>query len=140
MVKASDLQAKAKASLGKGIAYPFHFNDRGRVATSDGVVHVSQGVKQSILTAFEERVMVRRFGSRIRRFLFHQDFQLLQQEIRADIQRILSRWEKRVRLVSVRVEQEPEKPEQINVEVSYLIIRTNELGTEIFPFYVRNAG
>jgi len=135
--EAGNAQSKVEATLGVGIAFPFHFDDRGRVARSSGVTHVKEAIIQTLTTSFSERVMVRRFGSSIRDYLFEVDLQFLQQQVRSDIESTVKRWEKRVRLVNVRVERDENEPSKINVSVSYIVVRTNEAGVVVWPFYLR---
>jgi len=134
---AGESQQQVDATLGVGIAFPFHFDDRGRVARSGGLTHVKEAIVQTLTTSFSERVMTRRFGSSLKDYLFETDLQLLRQQATADIETTLQRWEKRVRLIGVSLKQSKEDNSKIEVFVTYLVVRTNDTGSVVWPFYLR---
>jgi phage baseplate assembly protein W len=74
------------------IAYPFHFDSRGRTATADPDTHVRDLVEQVLFTAPGERVNRPDFGSGLLRLVFNANSPELEAALDYSIRASLQRW------------------------------------------------
>ena len=74
------------------IAYPFHFDSRGRTATADPDTHVRDLVEQVLFTAPGERVNRPDFGCGLRRLVFMPNSQPLAAATQMLVKSALQQW------------------------------------------------
>ncbi|MBI5788695.1 MAG: GPW/gp25 family protein [Candidatus Schekmanbacteria bacterium] len=128
--------------LGKGIKFPFQFNVIGgtetSVAVSEKYEHINESLQQILATSPGERVMLPEFGSRLRELLFEPNNAVLKTLARVYVIDAIKRWEKRVTVKEVYVDDSPQNLEQglINIHIGYEVIKDQVRGNMVFPFYL----
>lgn len=75
-----------------GIAFPFHVDELGKVASSSGDEHLRARIVQVLLTAPGERVMTPEFGCGLRDLVFAPNDDVLSATAEFAISRALQRW------------------------------------------------
>ncbi len=110
--------------FGRGVAFPPQVGEDGRWAFSEGAENVRQSMRVILLTEPRERVMLPAFGGGLRRFLFEPNTAATRRLIEEAISQSLARWEPRVELESVSVDQDPADPRAAVATVRYKLIAT----------------
>src|SRR5260370_856080 len=62
------------------------------------------------------------------------------ERIRQVVTDALRRYEARIEVLGVTVEEDPDLVGQLLIELEYRVRRTNQLGNMVFPFYFREGG
>ncbi len=110
--------------LGRGLAFPPRVGGDGRWAFSAGAHNVRQSIRVILLTEARERLMLPEFGGGLERYLFEPNTAATRRLIEEAIRQSLERWEARIRLESVTVEEDPEDPCSAVATVRYQLIAT----------------
>jgi hypothetical protein len=127
--------------LGKGIKFPFQFNVIGgtetSVAASEKYDHINESIQQILSTSPGERVMLPEFGSRLRELLFEPNNAVLKALARVYVIDAIKRWEKRVIVKEVYIDDTPYNLDQglLNIHINYTVIKHQVEGNLIYPFY-----
>jgi len=110
----------------KGIKYPFQKSGTGlpAAATDDDVIKDS--LTQLIMTTNGERVMRPDVGTNAKAFVFENNDVVLGNLIRAEVQAVIGKYEPRVQLVDVRVEQ---RRSEVILTISYIVLSTRKPGS-----------
>ena len=116
--------SEAAALLGRGVSFPMRIGPDGRVASSEGDDNIRESIRTILLTDPGERIMLPEFGGGLRAFLFEPNTPATHTLIEDRVSRALRRWEPRVTLTSVRVEEDPREPQQANVSIAYEHVAT----------------
>lgn len=119
------------------IDYPFHFDSRGRSATTGDEDHVRDMIEQFLFTSPGERVNRPDFGSGLLNLLFEPNSPELEGALKFTIQAGLQRWLSDV--IVVRSLEVTRQDSTLSVCVQYLLRRTNEQRTEVFERRVDNG-
>ncbi len=112
------------------IDFPFHLDDRGRVAATDDADHVRDLVEQFLFTNVGERVNRPEFGSGVLQLVFTPNSPELAAALQFTVQAGLQRWLSDVIDVE-RLEVEC-RDARLRVEIHLIIRRTGESRTEVF--------
>jgi hypothetical protein len=75
-----------------GLAFPFHIDERGRVAVATGDENIRSKVLQVLLTALGERVNLPDFGCGLRDLLFDPNNEILAAVTEFTVTKSLERW------------------------------------------------
>jgi phage baseplate assembly protein W len=75
-----------------GLAFPFHIDERGRVAVTTGDENIRSKVLQVLLTALGERVNLPDFGCGLRDLLFDPNNEILAAVTEFTVTKALERW------------------------------------------------
>jgi phage baseplate assembly protein W len=122
--------------IGQGWKFPILPDASGGLRYVAGDENVEQSVRTLLLTAIGERVMRPGFGTRARSSVFMpgsvQNLRLLEVSIRE----ALVEFEPRVDVEAVRAEENPQERSRVDVNVRYLIRRTNTRHNLVFPYYL----
>ena len=110
--------------LGRGIAFPPRVGADGRVAWSEGEVNVREAVRVILSTEQRERVMLPEFGGGLGLFLFEPNTVTTRHLIKERIQKALARWEPRIQVEAVVVEEDPADTQGAVATVTYKLIAT----------------
>lgn len=110
--------------FGKGISFPPRLGADGRWAWSSGPQNVRECIEVVLLTELEERRMLPDFGAGLEGFLFEPNDTATRRLIEERVTLAIQRWERRVKLESVRVDADPRDPRAAIVTVSYRLIAT----------------
>ena len=112
-----------KEFLGRGWAFPFHFDPAtGSVATSEFEENIRQSITVILGTRHGERQMMPDFGCRIHELFFAANTTATARRARRFVEDALSKWEPRIKVIDVRAVADPGG--SIRVDVSYKIPST----------------
>jgi phage baseplate assembly protein W len=109
---------------------PFHFDNRGRTATTDDDDHIRDMIEEFLFTNPGERVNRPDFGSGLLQMVFAPNSPEIASALQLTIQAGLQRWLGDVILVQ-KVEVTSEEA-TLNVLVQYVVRRTNQTQTASF--------
>jgi phage baseplate assembly protein W len=118
------MTAEAAALLGRGISFPPRIGVDGRVAWSEADDNIRESIRTILLTDPGERIMLPEFGGGLRAFLFEPNTPASHALIEDRIVRSLRRWEPRIAVTEVRVDEDAQDPEQANVTIAYELVAT----------------
>jgi phage baseplate assembly protein W len=130
-----------KEFLGRGWAIPVAVDPRtGHVAYAEYEDDIRQAIIIILETAPGERVMRPNFGCGIHELVFTSLDSTTMQRIRSEVELALQRYEARIEVVNVTVDDAPAADGNLLVEIEYRVRRTNQVGNLVFPFYFREGG
>jgi len=130
---------QARAFLGVGWKFPLQVTPRGRVALARQEVRVEESIYQILATAKGERVMLPEFGCGIHEMVFASNSAGNIARIKQDVLQSLVRWERRIDVLEVTVENPREEPNLLLIRVSYRIRSNNAVGNVVYPFFVTES-
>jgi phage baseplate assembly protein W len=108
--------------------FPFHFNNRGRTATTDDDDHIRDMIEQLIFTSPGERVNRPDFGSGVMQLIFAPNSPELAATLQFSMQAALQQWlGDRIELQALEVTSEEAS---LRVVVQYVVRHTGESRTE----------
>jgi phage baseplate assembly protein W len=113
------------------IDFPFHFDDRGRTATTGDDDHIADMIEQLIFTAPGERVNRPDFGSGLMQLVFAPNSPELAAALQFTLQAALDRW--LGDLIEVRALTVESQEATLKVDLEYLVRRTGEARQQTFP-------
>jgi uncharacterized protein len=111
-------------------AYPFHFDSRGRTASTDSATHVRDMIEQLLMTDLGERVNRPDFGGGLRQLVFAPNSPELAAALQFTIQAALQRWLGDV--IQVQTLDVTASDSTLTVNLQYVIRATNQIRTEQF--------
>lgn len=130
-----------KDFLGRGWAMPVALDPHtGLVATAEYEEDIRQSIRIILETAPGERVMRPTFGCGIHDLVFAAIDSTALQRVRSVVEEALRRYEARVDVIGVTVDENATSEGILLVEVEYRVRRTNQIGNLVFPFYFREGG
>jgi phage baseplate assembly protein W len=130
-----------KNFLGRGWAMPVDLDPRtGLVAISEYEDNIRQSIRIILETAPGERVMRPNFGCGIHDLVFAAVDTTTMQRIRSVVEEALRRYEARIEVTGVTIDEEATSEGMLLVEVEYRVRKTNQIGNLIYPFYFREGG
>lgn len=112
------------------IDYPFHFDGRGRTATTGDEDHIRDMIEQFLFTNPGERVNRPDFGSGLLEMVFEPNSPELAAALQHTIQAGLERW--LGDLIETRSVEVTSQEATLRVVVEYLVRRTGERRSETF--------
>lgn len=113
--------------FGRGLAFPPRVGSDGRLAWSGGEANVREAVQIILLTEWNERLMLPEFGGGLGRFLFEPNNVTTRHLMKDRIAKALARWEPRVAVESVEVEEDPGDPQGAVATITYRLVATRAL-------------
>lgn len=120
-----------KVYLGQGVKYPISL-----INGSADLVKESELIKQSIgivlKTPQGSRFMLPEYGSRLDELMFEPNDEVLQDLVKFFIYEALAKWETRIKFQKIDFTQENEI---LYCEITYKILKSNEIDSFIYPFY-----
>jgi uncharacterized protein len=105
--------------------YPFHFDGRGRTASTDEADHVRDMIEQLLLTDPGERVNRPDFGSGLRQLVFAPNSPELAAALQTTMRAALQRWLGDV--IEVQALEVTAYDSTLTVDLQYAIRRTDEV-------------
>ena len=130
-----------KDFLGRGWAMPVDLDPRtGLVATSEYEDNIRQSILIVLETAPNERVMRPNFGCGIHDLVFTAVDTTTIQRIRSVIEEALRRYEARIEVLGVTVDEDATSEGKLLIQLEYRVRKTNQIGNLVFPFYFREGG
>ena len=134
----SDLR---KDFLGRGWAMPVDVDPRtGRVMYAEYEADIAQSILIILETAPGERAMRPDFGCGIHEMVFTAFDSTGLQRVRSLVEEALRRYEPRIELLAVDVDDTRLIEGRLMVDIDYRVRKTNQTGNLVFPFYFREGG
>jgi len=112
------------------IDFPFHFDSRGRTASTDDDDHIRDMIEQLIFTSPGERVNRPDFGSGLMQMVFAPNSPELAAALQFTLQAALDRWLGDV--IEVRGLNVESRDAALTVNLSYAVRRTGEIRQDTF--------
>jgi len=112
------------------IDFPFHFDTRGRTATTGDDDHVRDTIEQLLFTNPGERVNRPDFGSGLLQLIFAPNSPELAAALQFTVQAALQQWLGDV--IQVQSLEVTSEDSRLQVELKYLVLSTAEQRTDIF--------
>lgn len=111
---------------GRGMSFPPRVGSDGRIAWSEGEDNVRECIRVLLLTRRRERLMLPEFGGGLDRYLFEPNTPATRQLLQDEIQRTLTRWEPRVQVENVAVDEDPRDPRAAVATIQYKLVATQQ--------------
>jgi phage baseplate assembly protein W len=124
--------------LGRGIAFPPHIGEDGRVAWSEGQSNIREAIEIVLKTDRAERLRLPEFGGGVSRYLFEPNTAATQHQLADRIRKALDAWEPRIAVQSVELADDPVDAEAAVATVQYKLVATQS--TERTSLSVQLAG
>lgn len=122
--------------LGQGWAFPLQFNPRGQIALALGERDIEQSIRIVLETVPGERVMRPEFGCQAKQLLFAPKNAATEGLLMRYVEEALTRWEPRIEVVSVIVQEDRGVDGAWLVEINYSIKTTHDTRSIVYPFYI----
>ena len=119
--------SSAAAIYGKGISFPPCIGSDGRLAWSEGEANIRENLRVLLLTEPGERIRLPAFGAGLRRFLFEPNTPATRHAIAEEIETAIRRWEPRVSLESVKVQEDPNDSRSAIASVVFRLVATQKV-------------
>lgn len=126
-----------KSFLGRGLSFPFAVDGQGRLRMSEEERSIEQSLLLILGTAPGERVMRPDFGCEIHDYVFRPNNATTASLVSYYARESLVKWEPRVDNVRVKAFPDQFQENLMKVEITYRVIRTNDLKNLVYPFYLR---
>lgn len=108
--------------FGAGISFPVRLGADGRVAVSEGPDNIREMIRVILLTEPGERLRLPDFGGGAARFLFEPNTVSTRRRVQERIEDSLRRWEPRITLQAVTVDEDPDDPQAAVATVRYQLV------------------
>lgn len=113
--------------FGQGISFPPRLGADGRFAWSTGPDNIREAIQVILLTQPNERLMLPKFGGKLRSFLFQPNTVATRQAIQNEIQISLSLWEPRITVQSVSVDPDDDDPHAAVATIQYKLVASQTI-------------
>jgi phage baseplate assembly protein W len=125
--------------LGKGWKFPIRVNGRGGLSYVSGGQSIAEAIWVILGTPPNSRIMEPEFGCGIHEYVFAPNSANTVAAVAQEVQRALLRWEPRIDVLDVRVENPPETPNTLLIYVDYRIRANNAYHNIVYPFYINEG-
>jgi len=125
--------------LGVGWAFPVRPSSSGRLELVRDEVDVEQAIEIILRTSPGERVMLGGFGAGLRDFLFAPNSPLTHRRVEAAVRRALIDHEPRITVERVDARAATGEPNLMEIEIDYVLRRSNAAFNRVYPFYLNEA-
>ena len=122
--------------IGSGLAFPLQADQRGALAITRGVEDIEQAIGLILGTAPGERPMRPEFGCAVHEVVFDTVDAAIIGKVHTAVHQALERWEPRIEVVDLQVEQSDEHAGTLLVDITYRVRATSGLHNLVYPFYV----
>jgi phage baseplate assembly protein W len=110
--------------FGRGFGFPLRVGEDGRLVWSEGEENIRESIRLILLTEPKERLMLPEFGCGLSRFLMEPNNVATRAQIRERVTRSLEKWEPRIVVESVSVEEAPDEPRAAVMAIVYKLAAT----------------
>jgi len=124
--------------IGVGWKFPIRVNAKGGISYSGGPERIQDAIWIILATSLGERVMRETFGAGASDYVFQSNSDLVRAQLAAAVSAALTKWEPRIKLVNVTVQQGTE-PSQVLILIEYQVSSTNELSNLVYPLYLQEG-
>lgn len=121
---------------GVGWKFPVSLGPDSQIATARDEEAIRQSVWMILDTAPGERVMRPRFGCGIHDLVFEVNSAGTSGLISSQVRQALLQWEPRINVQRVEVVPDASQPDQLLIEIEYLVRTTNNRVNLVYPFYL----
>ena len=128
-----------RSILGTGWKFPLRVNGRGGFSMSQGEQDIAEAIWIVLSTSRGERIMLPEFGCGIHDYVFAPNNANTRGAIGHQVQQALVRWEPRIDLADVRVDDDPAQPNLLLVHVDYRIRSNNAYHNLVYPFFLQEG-
>ncbi|MGD2205987.1 MAG: GPW/gp25 family protein [Anaerolineae bacterium] len=125
--------------LGVGWKFPITISGRGGFSLSREEQSVAEAIWVILSTARGERIMRPEFGCGIHDYVFAPNNAGTRGAIAYQAQQALMRWEPRIDVIDVHVEDDPGQPNLLLVHVDYCIRANNAFHNLVYPFFLQEG-
>jgi uncharacterized protein len=109
---------------GRGIAFPPHVGEDGRIAWSEGETNIREAIQIILKTEERERLNLPAFGGGLRKYLFEPNTVATRFQIQDRITKALELWEPRISITSVEVDADPRDRQAAIATIQYRLVAT----------------
>lgn len=125
--------------IGQGFRFPIKVGPKGDLLWSSGPKRIQDAIWLVLSTGLGERVMLPDFGASVHDYVFQTNTPATRTALADAIKNALTKWEPRIELENVRVDEVPAEPSQVLASIDYRIRTTNELFNLVYPFYLEEG-
>lgn len=129
----------SKDFLGIGWKFPIRVNPKGGLSYSKYEQDIEEAISIILGTAKGERLMLPEFGCGIHNLVFAPINPTTTGDIEHHVMEALSKWEPRVEVLRIDVEQYREEAKLL-IRVDYRVLSTNTYANIVYPFYLTERG
>jgi phage baseplate assembly protein W len=122
--------------IGRGWHFPPMLDGRGTVALTSDEAEIEQAIRIILTTAPGQRVMRPDFGCRIHEIVFAPNIAATQGLAIRYVTEALGRWEPRITLQRVDIDEDDEDRDRMIILVEYLIAGQHNSRSLVFPYYL----
>jgi phage baseplate assembly protein W len=130
----------AREFLGVGWKYPVRINSKGGLSYSKHEQDIEEAIWIILGTAKGERVMLPEFGCGIHNLTFSPINPTTIGKVKSYITEALNKWEPRIEVQTVRVEQDSEEHNKLLIRIDYKVLQTNSFANVVYPFFMNERG
>lgn len=130
----------ARAFLGVGWKFPIRINAKGGLSYSKYEQDIEEAIWIILGTAKGERVMLPNFGCGIHDLVFSPINPTTIGDIEHYVTDALEKWEPRIELQKVNVEQDLEEKNKLLIRIDYKVLQTNSFLNIVYPFFLTERG
>ncbi len=122
--------------IGRGWAFPPELDAQGRIALVGNETEIEQSLRIILTTYIGERVMRPTFGCQLNELIFMPNNLDTATRAREYVEKAIGMWEPRVDVTEVRVRPNPNRENELLIEIDYLIKHTRDTRSLVHPFYL----
>lgn len=122
---------------GRGLSYPLRLDATG-LSVSAGTRKVEESIRLILGTQYGERLMRPTFGSNLRTLAFAPNNSSTANLARYYVAEGLARWEPRIQVLEVTVENSATQP-MLVISITYRLRATQDVHNLVYPFYLEPA-
>ena len=128
------------AFLGTGWGFPPTFSRTLLgVEMVSGLSDIRESLQILFSTAQGERVMLPEYGCDLWRMVFHGLTTTLTTQLRDMVEQAIVLWEPRIDVLSVEATPDPGRDSLVNIEIEFVVRRTNTRSNFVYPFLLTEA-
>lgn len=125
--------------LGVGWAFPVRPNG-GKLSLAYYEDDVEQAIEIILRTSPGERVMKPAFGAGLRDYVFAGNSDVTHRRVEASVKRALTDFEPRISVERVQARAADDEPNLMEIEIDYVVRRSNAFYNRVFPLYLNGSG
>jgi phage baseplate assembly protein W len=138
MASADPRLTSSRPHLGVGWAFPPQ-PVGGRLTYAKYEEDIEQAIEIILRTSPGERVMKPAFGAGLRRFLFAGNSPVTHRRVEETVRRALVDQEPRITVERVAARPGDDAPNLMEIEIDYVVRRSNVFYNRVFPFYLNES-
>ncbi|MDO4261616.1 MAG: GPW/gp25 family protein [Eubacteriales bacterium] len=130
----------SRAFLGRGFSFPPEVDPvTGQFKMAEGEEDIRQAIYIILMTRFKERAMLPDFGCNLQAYVFELPDPAFEAQLIREAEEALTRYEPRIRRVSVSVDKRELGKGTIYLNIDYYVRATNNPNNLVFPYYLEEG-